>query len=83
MPSRSCCHPSYVVIMVIKNMGDSSIASLDSEQVRLGALKPLYPEQLSENEQFLGQIRFDQQSKLAELPDIWKKVGRDDLFMGI
>ena len=52
-------------------------------RVLSGAQKAVCPENLSENEQFLDLIRFDQRSKLAELPDIWKKVGRDDLFKGI
>jgi len=37
-------------------------------------------EQLSDNEQFLDLVRFEQRSKLDELPADWKKVGRDVRF---
>jgi hypothetical protein len=57
----------------LRNLAGSNGGShRDSEQVRLGALKPVYPEQLSENEQFLDQVRFNQRSKLNELPDFRK-----------
>jgi hypothetical protein len=65
---------------IAQGLEDPSSSHCDSEQVRLGAPKIVYPEQLSENEQFLDQVRFDQRNKLAELPDIWKKVGRDVAF---
>jgi hypothetical protein len=59
----------------LRNLAGSSGGShRDSEQVRLGAPKTVYPEQLSENEQFLDQVRFDQRSKLAELPDFGKRL---------
>ena len=65
----------------LQNLAGSSGGSYrDSEQVRLGAQKAVYPEQLSETEQFLDLVRFEQRSKLAELPDDWKKIGRDVLF---
>jgi hypothetical protein len=38
------------------------------------------PEQLSDNEQFLDLVRFDQRNKLDELPAEWKRLV--ELFMG-
>ena len=51
-------------------------------QIRIlpGAHETLHPEQLSENEQFLDLVRFEQRNKLDELPAEWKKVGRDVRF---
>jgi hypothetical protein len=38
----------------------------------------IIPEQLSKNEQFLDLVRFDQRSKLDELPDDWNAPERSE-----
>ena len=74
---------------IAQGLEDPSSSHRDSEQVRLGALEeavsdPLSafclnkaPDPLYASEQFLDLVRFEQRSKLDELPDDWKKVGRE------
>jgi hypothetical protein len=73
---------------IAQGLEDPSNSHCDSEQVRLGALKKLSAIrcQLSglnkasdphyASEQFIDLVRFEQRSKLDELPDDWKLINR-------
>jgi hypothetical protein len=81
--------PIIGVLPGIKSPGSSH---RDSEQVRLGAQEKLAadscqlsdlnkaPDPLYPSDQFIDLVRFEGRYKLDELPDDWKKVGRDVLF---